>query len=190
MAEKAVRVGDEDGEEGGEGPDHEGGQEVRQEGRYGTLPGPVAEETVRVGDEDGEEGGEGPNHEGGQEVRQQGRQVGEGMTRASRRVQRHLPATGTQFSFSILDERAASPPPPPHVVQQKRPLREYIGRSLHFFAVSPSLFWAQPPPPPLPITAPSLQYLSPNLQSLPMQADGRVPVTEVTETTGDAVKNG
>ncbi len=33
MAEETVGVGDKDGEEGGEGPDHEGGQEVRQEGR-------------------------------------------------------------------------------------------------------------------------------------------------------------
>ena len=32
MAEQAVRVGHEDGEEGGEGPDHEGGQEVCQQG--------------------------------------------------------------------------------------------------------------------------------------------------------------
>ncbi len=37
MAEETVRVGDKDGKEGGEGPDHEGGQEVRQQGRYGTV---------------------------------------------------------------------------------------------------------------------------------------------------------
>jgi hypothetical protein len=35
VAEETVGVGDEDGEEGGEGPDHEGGQEVSQQGRYG-----------------------------------------------------------------------------------------------------------------------------------------------------------